>query len=165
MLTTKRSACVVIGAVLCCPSFLIAWQGPFNLTEAHNPDGDYNPDLSQDSAGNLHLTYMGKYTGKWRVFHRIRTNAGQWLDPNEAAVSNNSDPFNVHSKIDTQDNLHVVWSVGGNVGFGLAGTDVFHRKRAANGSWNAAVNLSQSNNAASLIPDVAITSTGQIFVA
>lgn len=157
---------VIVAACSLVTSPALAWQGPTNITSAHNPvDGDYGPDLSEDPQGNLHLTYMGMYGGKWRVFHRIRPANGSWSVPAEIAASNDSDVFNVHSKTDADGNLHVVWSVGGNVGYGLAGTDVFYRKRSVNGSWGTRLNLSQSDNAASLTPDVAIASTGEVFVA
>lgn len=153
-------------AVGLCATVATAWQGPFNITADFNPTGsNYMPDLNETSAGWLHLTWMGKKDGVWQIWHRTRDPQGIFGPVTTLAYSNDSDPFNVHSTVDAWDNLHVVWSVAGNGGYGIAGNEVFYRVRYANGTWSSAVNLSNSYARPSMAPDVAVDSLGCIFVA
>jgi hypothetical protein len=97
--------------------------------------------LTGDDLGNLYLLYSGKQDGIGIYFIRSSDQGVTWTEPS-LVFSTGSDllwPVAFHGDIDTQGNLHFVWSVVNNRGLGEV---VFYARYDINAvSWSNPITL------------------------
>jgi Tol biopolymer transport system component len=83
-------------------------------------------NLQTDSAGNLHVIWIGDYLGELqKYYHTIQTTDGTWSEPYKLSDDYITLPV---AAIDQEDTLHLVWS-DNNGG-------IYYKQRLATGIWS-----------------------------
>lgn len=101
---------------------------PCRATPEPLPERFNTNDLWIDSQNNTHIIYASYNQGAI-IYHRVRTNQGQWLPP--TAISGVlTDSIGAVPRLvgDGQDNLYAIWAVG---------SATYYAQRLHGGAWSA----------------------------
>jgi len=112
---------------------LLGWQTQESVTDVDGED-QTEPCIAIDSNDNVHVVWRGEgwgvYTGYVNIQYRKRTSSG-W-QTQEAVTDKDDDQYAPSIAIDSNDNVHVVWS-GYGWGTNVNVANVQHRKRTSVG--------------------------------
>jgi len=83
------------------------WAAAKRLT--WNAGASYEPAISVDSTGNLHVVWADYQPGNWEIYHKKSTDGGDTWAASHRLTWNSEDSYIPALAVDSQDNLHVVY--------------------------------------------------------
>ena len=138
-----------------------SWSSPVNIS-THTSYDQYIPQIALDSSGNAYVAWYGydDSDNYYQVYYA--TNAGgSWSAPVNISTQSSYHQYDPQIALDSSGNAHVVW-------YGYdSGYNNYHIYYATNagGSWSAPINLSTQSDYDQYIPQIALDSSGNAYVA
>ena len=140
------------------------WQDIGNAPFQHSWDWQFYPSLVVDSVNNLHCVWQEYdlvYEG-YQIFYS-RYNGLSWTEKINISEVPNYDQFTPAIAIDSQDNLHVVWT-GGDSTFGEYSQIKYSSYDKATNVWSTPINISKIANYQQLCPSIAVDSKDNVHI-
>jgi hypothetical protein len=135
----------------------VTWLAGKRLTWTSG--SSYLPDLTVDSAGNLHLVWSDETPGATEIFYKKSTNDGVTWTSSKRLTWTSGSSWGPDIAVDTSGNLHVVW------GDDTPGNYAVYYKKSTNGggTWTPA-KLIAGGPVGGSWPDLGVDPSGHLHI-
>ncbi len=127
------------------------WDGTEweSVNLSNNGGRSDSPEIEIDSKDNIHVIWEDKSPGNWDILYNKWTPETGWLTEPINISNNPGDSFDTSLRIDSKDNIHVVWRDETDVDVERYpwNDDVFYAKWSPETGWTDPVNICRTPDA------------------
>lgn len=132
-----------------------SWATPVDIS--NSPYTSIGADIAMDLSGTIHLVWEENLpVGYDQIFYTMKTNGGNWLT--SVNISNSNDfAEQAHIEIETNGDVHVIWTGGGAEG------GLWYSTKLSGGSWSIPIKFVPFG-VGPINPSLAVEPNGNVHV-